>query len=138
MYPEVNYLAVFVASLIPMVVGSLWYGPLFGQKWMGMIGKTEEELRADFNPAKTYGITWVFAFIMAYVMAHVLGTWNDAYGSKGWMAGVQAGFWLWLGFVLTIGYQRVAFENVSTGLWGLNTLYNLVTLMAMGILLSVW
>ena len=138
MYPEVNYLAVFVASLIPMVVGSLWYGPLFGQKWMGMIGKTEEELRADFNPAKTYGITWVFAFIMAYVMAHVLGTWNDAYGSEGWMAGVQAGFWLWLGFVLTIGYQRVVFENVSTGLWGLNTLYNLVTLMAMGILLSVW
>jgi len=138
MYPEINYLAVIVAAIIPMLVGSIWYGPLFGQKWMDLMGKTEEELKAGFNPAKSYGITFVFAIIMSYVLAHVLAVWGDAYGAEGVMAGIQAGFWVWIGFVLTIGWQRVAFENINMTLWILNTLYNLVVLILMAILLSVW
>ncbi len=138
MYPEINYLAVIVAGLIPMITGAIWYGPLFGQKWMDLMGKTEEELKAGFNPAKSYGVTFVMAIITAYVMAHVMATWGDAYGAEGIVSGIQTGFWLWLGFVLTIGWQRVAFENVNMTLWMLNTLYNLVTLILMGILLAAW
>jgi len=138
MYPEINYLAVIVAGLIPMVIGAIWYGPLFGKKWMDLMGKSEEELKAGFNPAKSYGVTFVMAIITAYVMAHVLAAWGDAYGTEGLVAGIQTGFWIWLGFVLTIGWQRVAFENVNMTLWMLNTLYNLVTLILMGILLAVW
>lgn len=138
MYPDINYWAVFVASLIPMVTGALWYGPLFGQKWMDLVGKTEEELRAGFNPIKSYGVTWVFALIMALVLAHVAGAWYDAYQVEGGLAGIQTGFWIWLGFVLTIGWQRVAFEDTHLMLWALNSLYNLITLMAMGALISAW
>ena len=135
---EINYVAVLVASLIPMVTGALWYGPLFGKKWMGLIGKTEEELKAGFNPLKMYGATWIMALLTAYVLAHVTGAWYDAYGAEGWLSGIQTGFWLWLGFIFTIGWQRVAFEDVKTGLWGLNSLYNLVTLMAQGALIAAW
>jgi len=121
-----------------MATGALWYGPLFGQKWMDLIGKTEEELRAGFNPTKSYGVTWVFALLMALVLAHVSGAWYDAYQVEGVMSGIQTGFWIWLGFVLTIGWQRVAFEGTDLMLWMLNSLYNLVTLMAMGALIGGW
>mgnify|MGYP002630416251 FL=1 len=134
----INYLAVFVAGLIPMIVGSIWYGPLFGKKWMELEGKTEEELRAKFNPLKSYGVTFVFALLMAYVLLHVLNAFSDAYGMSGLTAGIQGGFWVWLGFVLTIGWQQVAFSGQSLALWLINSLYNLVTLVCMGALLSTW
>lgn len=138
MYPSVNFLAVLVAALIPMVIGSIWYGPLFGKKWMNLEGKTEEDLRASFNPMKSYGVTFVFAIVMAFVLTHVLNAWQDAYTVSGVMAGIQGGFWMWLGFVVTIGWQQVAFSGQNLTLWVLNTLYNLVTLMAMGALLGAW
>ena len=47
---SINYLAVLVAGFIPMILGSIWYGPLFGKKWIELMGLTEEELKANFNP----------------------------------------------------------------------------------------
>jgi len=138
MYPPINYLAVLVAAFIPMVLGALWYGPLFGKKWMELEGKTEEELRASFNPAKSYGITFVFSIVMAFVLVHVLNAWSDAYGVSGAMTGIQGGFWMWLGFVATVSWQQVAFSDQNTTLWILNVLYNLVALILMGALLGSW
>jgi len=37
---EVNYLAVFIATIASFVFGWLWYGPLFGKAWMRMMGYT--------------------------------------------------------------------------------------------------
>ena len=102
------------------------------------MGKTEEELRAAFNPAKSYGVTFVFALILAYIMAHVLGAWHDAYQVTGAMTGIQGAFWMWLGFVVTVSWQQVAFSDQKVSLWILNILYNLVSLMAMGALLGSW
>lgn len=138
MSPSINYLAVLVAGFIPMLLGSIWYGPLFGKKWLALTGKTEEEIKASFNPAKSYGVTFVFALVMAYVLAHVLGAFGDAYGNAGAMAGVEGGFWIWLGFVLTVSWQQVAFGDQSIGLWVLNVLYNLVALICMGAIIGAW
>ena len=138
MNSSINLLAVLVAGFIPMLLGSIWYGPLFGKKWMDLIGKTEEDLKADFNPMKSYGVTFVFALVMAYVLAHVLNSFGDAYGQTGAFAGIEAGFGLWLGFVLTVSWQQVAFSGQKLMLWVLNVLYNLVALICMGALLGVW
>ncbi|MDA1028382.1 MAG: DUF1761 domain-containing protein [Bacteroidetes bacterium] len=134
----VNYLAILVAGLIPMILGSIWYGPLFGKKWMELEGKTEEELKAGFNPLKSYGVTFLFALLMAYVQLHVLDAFFFKNGLTGAMAGVQGGFWIWLGFVVTIGWQQVAFSGQNIVLWLINSLYNLTALIAMGAVLSVW
>ena len=133
-----NLLAVLVAGLIPMLIGSIWYGPVFGKAWLKLIGKTEEEIRATMNPMKMYVVTFIMALVMAYVLAHVLQAFADAYGVTGIPAGLQAAFWIWLGFVLTIGYQAVAFEDKKISLFALNMGYNLVTLLAMGTLLGAW
>lgn len=56
----------------------------------------------------------------------------------GLFPGIQGAFWMWLGFVLTVGYQAVAFEDKKLRLFGLSMAYNLVSLLAMGALLGVW
>jgi len=105
---------------------------------MELIGKSEEELKASFNPMKSYGVTFVFALVMAFVLAHVLNAFGDAYGQTGALAGIEGGFWVWLGFVVTVSWQQVAFSGQNTMLWVLNVLYNLVALICMGALLGSW
>ncbi|MDO8488446.1 MAG: DUF1761 family protein [bacterium] len=34
----VNYLAILAAAVLSMVLGFLWFGPLFGQTWMKLMG----------------------------------------------------------------------------------------------------
>ncbi len=35
---EVNYLAIIVGAVFSMILGAIWYGPIFGKKWMEIIG----------------------------------------------------------------------------------------------------
>jgi Protein of unknown function (DUF1761) len=71
--PPVSLLATLLATVLSFVLGGLWYGPVFGKTWMRLVGATEATLREDFNPAKTYGITFVLAFLASYVFGMFLG-----------------------------------------------------------------
>jgi hypothetical protein len=120
--PQVSLLATLLATVLSFVLGGLWYGPLFAKPWMRLVGVTEATLREGFNPAKTYGITFVLAFLASYVFGMVLGP-NPSIG-LGVGAGAAAGlFWvagsLWTNdlferrpFALTLingGYHTVKF-----------------------------
>ena len=47
---EVNWIAVIAAAVSAFVLGGLWYGPLFGKKWMALVGLSEEQARSG-SPA---------------------------------------------------------------------------------------
>lgn len=133
-----NLLAVLAGAVSAMIIGALWYGPLFGARWMRLIGTTEEEIRASMNPLKTYGLTFMAFIIVAYVLGHVVLAFEAAFGMVGVAAGLQAGFWCWLGFVLAIGWQAVAYEDKPLLLYLINMGYNLACLLVMGAILGVW
>jgi hypothetical protein len=57
--------------VLSFVLGGLWYGPLFAKTWMRLVGVTEATLRHGFNPAKTYGVTFVLAFLASVRVRHV-------------------------------------------------------------------
>ncbi len=42
----INYWAVISCALVAMVVGAMWYGPLFGRAWLKVIGATASDLAA--------------------------------------------------------------------------------------------
>jgi hypothetical protein len=131
---DIHYAAVLAAAASNMVIGTLWYSKvLFGKQWMTLIGKTEEQIKKG-NPAKAMAGTAVAAFVMAYVMAHMV----DFTRATTMSGGLQAGFWLWLGFVATVGTNSVFFEGKSWKLYALNMGYYLVSLLVMGAILAVW
>ncbi len=139
MATDPNILAVLVAAFIPMAVGAIWYGPLFGKRWMTLMETTEDEIRTTANPLKMYGVSFLGAIVMAFVLAHIiLAFFAAGVAEAGWLAGLEGGFWCWLGFVLVTGWQAVAFENKKMALFVLNMAYNLVCLLAMGTLLGAW
>ncbi len=131
---DVNYLAILVAGLVPMVVGSLWYGPLFGKRWLELMETTEEEIAAGFSPLKTYGVSFLLALVTAWVLAQLLA----GLGGGGPMAAVHVVLLLVVGIVIPIANQSVAFERRKAGLAVLSVGYNLVAFLGQAILLSIW
>ncbi len=68
---EVNLLAVLVAGIVPMIVGFLWYGQLFGKRWLELMETTAEEIQKNFNPWKTHGASFVLALVTAFILAQL-------------------------------------------------------------------
>jgi hypothetical protein len=140
----VNYWAVLVAAVLSMVLGSLWYGPLFGKTWIRLMGWSKSDVekgRKEMNGAKMakqYGIQAVGSLFMAFVLAHALVFAKAYLHEEGISAGLQTGFWNWLGFIAPVTLTSVLWEGKPWKLWLINNSYNLVTLMAMGVLLSLW
>jgi hypothetical protein len=65
---EINFLAILVAALVPLVMGFIWYNPkTFGNAWMRESGLTEESLKGG-NMAVIFGLTFVFSFLLAFAL----------------------------------------------------------------------
>ena len=68
---SVNWLAVWVAAIVNMVVGFLWYGPLFSGLFLRRIGKREEEIEAS---PLVYPLGFVMGLVTTYVLAVIIGS----------------------------------------------------------------
>lgn len=136
----INYMAVLTAAVVSMVVGFLWYGPLFGKMWIKEMGwsKTDMEKAKKKGMAKQYGLMFVGSLVMSYVLAHATIFASAYMHVTGVPAGLMSGLWNWLGFVAPVTLGSVLWEGKSWKLWGLNNGYYLVTLLAMGTVLAVW
>lgn len=132
---EINYIGVVVAAVIAMVLGFLWYGPLFSKPWMKELGLTKEKIEASKKKGMTlnYVLMMVSALVMAYVLAHVIAMSVIALGHMGLLTGVQSGFWMWLGFVATVVLGKVLWEGRSWKLYAIDAGYYLVSLILMGV-----
>ena len=136
----VSYWAVLIAAAASMVLGFLWYGPIFGKQWLRLTGMTE----AQVNEAKgkdmtlSYVLMAVGSLLMAYVLSHALVFATSYFLTSGISAGLTVGFWNWLGFIAPVTLGAVLWEGKSWHLWLLNNGYYLLTLLVMGAILAGW
>ena len=62
---EMNYYAILVAALVPILLGFLWYNPiLFGNAWMKEAGMTEEKMKTG-NMAVIFGVSIVLSILLS-------------------------------------------------------------------------
>ncbi len=137
----VNYLAVFIAALSSMVVGFLWFGPLFGKTWMKLMGwsKLQMSSKPDSKEMnKLYAIQFLGSLFMAFVLSHALVFANAYLGTRGIAGALMTGFWNWLGFIAPVTLGSVLWEGKSWKLWAFNNSYYLTVLLVMGLILSLW
>ena len=132
----ISYPLLLLAAIVGFAVSWVWWGPLFGKQWMKLSGMTKQEL--DKAKQKGMGGSLTIAFIANLIMAYVLAALILATGASTLMDGVMLGFWVWLGFVATIGVGAVLWQNKSWGLFWLNNLGWLVTIALMSAVLVVW
>lgn len=92
----VSLIGWILATIGFMAVGFVWYGPLFGKKWMALNGFTPE----SFEGANMT-LTMVKGVINSAVMAAFIGYVLMAVGAAGLIAHLTWAFLLWLGFSAT-------------------------------------
>ncbi len=133
---QVNWLAVILAMLSSMVIGSIWYArPVFGNWWIKL---AKIDIKSD-GPSvfKPIAITVVVSTITAYVLAHVTFLSNQFFGHSYLVDALGTAFWLWLGFTAARFVTHDAFEGRPAMLTLLNVLHELVTLMVMGLIIGL-
>lgn len=132
---NINYLAVLASGVIMMILGYVWYGPLFGKPWMKLIGITKSSMEGKGSEmAKNYGMMFVSALVLSYVLAHVLYAFqSDSIGMA-----LQGAFWIWLGFIATTMLSGVIWTKKPLKLYAIEAGYYLVGLGLIGIVLTLW
>ena len=79
---EMNFYIFFLAALVPMIIGFVWYGPLFGKAWMDQMGFTEESLK-DTNMVKTLLISYVLSLLIGFALMpmviHQMGVYSQVF-----------------------------------------------------------
>lgn len=137
---EINWLAVVLAAVSSMVVGSLWYMPsVFGKSWTKMTGIKPDKMRGATPGAMAwmYGSVFVASLVTAYILAHVTFLANRFFGHSYLMDALSTAFWLWLGFTATRIYVHDTFENRRKLLTMLNAMHELVTVLVMAVIIGL-
>ena len=134
--PDINFLAVLIASIVSMIVGSLWYGPLFGKAWMKLmnIDKKKVNEMKKTGMGKSYFVMFVGLLLSNYILAHFV----DYTDSVTFGQGMLTGFWIWLGFLVTTMLGSILWDGKPFKLYLINVLHYFVTLTISGGILAVW
>lgn len=135
----INYWAVLVCGVFSMILGAVWYGPIFGKAWTKVIGATDMDLakRAEMQKraAPLYVVNFVLALFQAYVLAHYIAGWKEA-------SGVENAVWIWAAFVMPTVAAGSMWNNdskeISWARFGIQAGYYLVLFVIFGLVLGMW
>jgi surface polysaccharide O-acyltransferase-like enzyme len=130
---KTNYPAVLVCAVVYWLLGGLWYGVLFAQRWMTLENITEAQAQT-MNRVLPYVVTFLLNLLIAYALAQ-LCSWRNA-NTAG--RGAAIGVLVWVGLVAPITYTTHMYELRPIELYALNEFYPLVGLCLMGAILGAW
>jgi len=154
-----NWPAFLVATLVPMVLGFLWYNPKTptGAIWMRETNMTDEKMKGANMPV-IFGLSLLFSFLMNFfIVSHevihqygaysllidhpeeafrILTEYKNEY--RTFPHGMLHGAFLGLFFVLPIFATNGMFERKSWKLIWVNVLYWTLCLVIMGGILCAW
>lgn len=135
----INYFAVIIAGIASMIVGFIWYGPLFGEEWKKMAGMSKEKMEKAKKEEmqKTYILTFLLTLVMAYVLDHFI--WFSAPGSVTPVIGIKTALWAWVGFLfpLMVTNHLFAADKKPLKLLLIGGSHELVSLAVMGAILGM-
>jgi hypothetical protein len=134
---ELNWIAIVLAAASTMVVGSLWYGPLFGKAWI-KLAKVKTDPNFGVKQAiPLYGGAFLSSALTATVIAifaYIVSQYFDGsfLGAALWVALI-----LWAGFTAARVYMHDSFEGRRKKLTLLTVTHELVTIAVMALIIGL-
>jgi len=135
--PAINYLAVVLATISSMIVGSIWYTPkVFGNYWMKLSGQTPSGNAKD--AVRPIVVTVIVSFVTAWVLAGASDISFAFYGGSFLVNALVTGSILWAGFTAARFITHDQFDRRPWQLTVLNCAHELVTILIMALIIGVW
>jgi len=108
---QLDYFAIFAASLLQFLFGAVWYTPVFGKKWGQIHGfdkvpkEEQEKMMKKMGPllATQFVVTVVTTVVLAMFMTALPSDWNPY--------GIAAFFWI--GFIVPTEVSAVIFGGTE-------------------------
>jgi hypothetical protein len=133
---EVSPLAVIIAALLNIVLGSLWYASFaFGRAWLQDLGRptSDSDKYSNEGMGPTYGILALASLIITYI----LGVLIIRFEAMTFWQGAQLGFWLWLGLIAPVKLNDVLFGGRTQRMFLIDIGFYLTSIVLMGGLLAI-
>ncbi len=141
--PEINYIAVVASAITFMIIGAIWYGPLFGKLWMQGLGwntKNKEFIEQQKKSASTsYLQMFIGALLTSYILAHIIWAFTKVMGlDSNFESSIRAAVWIWLGFILPVKYSEKLWAGKKLKYISIDLGYYLIATIVAAIIITYW
>ena len=136
MVPEINWLAVILATLSTLIIGSVWYSkPVFGTRWIRLAKLDESSMGSAVGPII---VTIIVSFITSAVLAGAAAIAQNFYGGSFLVNTLVTAVILWGGFTAARVITHDAFERRPAALTILTIGHELVTVLVMALIIGLF
>lgn len=136
---NINFFAILVCAVLSLVVGGVWYGLIFGKKWMELYDMDLVDAATAERKKKEAKKLYVVQFLLTLFQVFVLAVFLSSV--SGMIAVVNA-LWVYAGFVLTLIGGSVLWTGDSRrDAWAkflIQAGYQLVMFVIFGFILGFW
>lgn len=132
---HLNWIAILLATISSMVVGTIYYLPkVMGNRWQALTG-------ADPNKPKSrplaYGGSFVASAVLAIVLAGASDVASRSFGTPFLGAALLTASILWLAFTAGRMLVHELFESRPLAIWGITILHELITVLVMAVIIGL-
>jgi len=136
---EINFLAILAAAVFSMILGAIWYGPLFGKQWVELMGMDPKDKKAmkkmQKEAGKLYFIQFILVLFQVFVLSFYIKGWEEA-------SGIENALWIWAAFIMpTIAGSAMwanATDKMKMTKFMIQAGYQLVLFVVFGFILGMW
>ncbi|MBI2982656.1 MAG: DUF1761 domain-containing protein [Chloroflexi bacterium] len=131
MFDHVNWVAVLGAAIVAFAIGAIWYGPLFGKRWAGLIGMG---MGGDGGSVM---VPLAINFLMGLVGATALAVLVTPF-AKDALTAAFVGALVWVASGLAVKLNDLTFARRPVALFYIDSLGHLISLVVMAIIVSTF
>jgi hypothetical protein len=131
---KINHLAVWICIILMHGFGFLWYGPLFGEKWMAFVNLDPATMQQDSMDPALWILNSIAIIAPIYALAWLLSKTNVTSGIQGAM----------LAFIISVTFHLLPAMNANmfagepSGLAWITAGYSVSWLTVSGFILGSW
>jgi hypothetical protein len=138
MFPDslshINILAVIIAAIVNLIIGSFWYSPfMLGNDWMKEKGYTEEDFRKDGLPMR---VILILSLTASLIAATAIAVFTGPAATA--LTGAITGFFISLCWITTSKANHLLFEHRSFKLFLIHAGYDICGYIVMGMIIGAW
>ena len=132
-FTNVNFLAVIVCGIVAMVLGFVWYIPLFGKQWSALTGVSSADMQAGSGP-----MGYVMQFVAALIFSYAVALFVKPLVITTLIGGAKLGLLIGLGIVAASMAGGYLFNKRKLNLYLIDAGYQVVLFVIIGAILGVW
>ncbi len=132
-----NILQLIAGGVISIVLGFIWYGPLFGKAWMSYLNTTPEEAKkmaGSMMMKRNYFLAFVGSVVTTFIMSKFVAYSNI----NDFVTGMIFSVFMWIGFVVPTLMSNVLWEKKPWKIFMIGAIYYLILLALIGGMVAVW